>query len=302
MYSTRPAWTAALLSLTWSAAAQPGSGGPAADPALFAYASSRPLDIVETSSQEHDDVIVHDITYAKVDGGRNRAYLVEPSRGGKHAGILFVHWYGPPEPTSNRTQFLEDARELGRGGAVSVLIETMWSDPDYFPKRSGNDDFEASVGQVKELRRALDLLLARPDVDPARVALVGHDFGAMYGALLAVVDRRPTVYVFMAGTKSFSDWFLYRPKREGEERRAFIEKLAPLDPIRYVPAIAPAPLLMQFAVSDPHVPKSAAEALFNAARQPKEIRWYDADHALNAEATRDRIGWLETQLKLRGGK
>ena len=89
---------------------------------------------------------------------------------------------------------------------------------------------------MKDLRRALDVLLAQPGIDRGRVAFVGHDFGAMYGVLAAAVDPRIKAFVFMAGTQSFSDWFLYGPpKLTGDARQKFIDELAPLDPIRYLP-------------------------------------------------------------------
>ena len=55
----------------------------------------------------------------------------------------------------------------------------------------------------------------------------------------------------MAGTASFSDWFLYGPKLEGEAREQFIAELAPLDPVRWVPKLR-GPVLMQFADTDEH--------------------------------------------------
>ena len=54
------------------------------------------------------------------------------------------------------------------------------------------------------------------------MAYVGHDFGAMYGTLAAAVDPRVTHFVFMAGTASFSDWFLYGPKLEERARDRFV--------------------------------------------------------------------------------
>ena len=59
-----------------------------------------------------------------------------------------------------------------------------------FKKRKREEDYARSIQQVKDLRRALDVLLAQPNVDPARVAFVGHDFGAMYGVLEAANDKR----------------------------------------------------------------------------------------------------------------
>jgi predicted esterase len=181
---------------------------------------------------------------------------------------------------------------------VSLLIDTPWSEPTWFPKRDGDKDYDMSVAQVKELRRALDVLLEQPGIDRQRVALVGHDFGAMFGALAAGVDPRPTHFVFMAGTASFTDWYLFTPKREGEARERFIAKLAPLDPVKYLKRIAPRPVLLQFATRDKFVSKEAASALATAASEPKTVKYYDAEHALNADATRDRQGWLKKELNL----
>ena len=50
---------------------------------------------------------------------------------------------------------------------------------------------------------------------PKRFALVGHDFGGMYGALAGNLDRRPTQYVLMAATPRFPDWYLYWPQAGG---------------------------------------------------------------------------------------
>ena len=83
------------------------------------------------------------------------------------------------------------------------------------------------------------MLLSEPGVDRKRVAYVGHDFGAMYGALLAGVDRRPAAYVMIAGTKSFSDWYLLGRKLEGAARQAVVDELAPLDPTRHIGKAAP---------------------------------------------------------------
>ena len=66
-------------------------------------------------------------------------------------------------------------------------------------------DFSGDMGH---LRRAFDLLLAQPDIDPTRVALVGHDFGAMYGLIAAAQDQRVRTCVLMACVPRLIDWFL----------------------------------------------------------------------------------------------
>ncbi len=266
----------------------------------FDYPAERPIDVRQVSSNDRSGVTVQEITYAKAGEGRNAATLVIPPKpaSAQHPAVLFVHWYEPPNPTSNRTEFVDDAVELGGLGTVSLLIDTPWSNPKWFPTRDSEKDYEMSVGQVKEIRRAVDVLLAQPGIDRTKVACVGHDFGAMYGAIAAAADPRLTHFVFMAGTRSFSDWFLYSPKREGDARARVIATLAPLDPIAFLPRIAPRPVLLQFGKKDKFVSNEAAASMADATGSPKTVKYYDAEHALNAEATRDRQAWLKRELGL----
>ena len=231
-------------------------------------------------------------------GYRRVAELFRPTREGSFAAILYSHWYEPESGNSNRSQFVEEAKEMVRAGTVCLLIETLWSDPDFFLKRIQDDDEQNSIEEVVNTRRAMDLLLSRPNVDSNRFAFVGHDFGGMYAVLTGSLDRRPTHYVVMAATPRFSDWYLYSPKLEGEAREAFIRQMSEIDPITHIPNLSPAPVFFQFATDDPHVPKERAETFFAAAAEPKEMQWYKAGHALNADATLDRKTWLKEKLVL----
>lgn len=130
---------------------------------------------------------------------------------------------------SNRTQFLKEASEMAKRGAASLMVETIWSDRDWFIKREQKDDIQNSINQVIELRQAMDLLFSQPGMDPENFAFVGHDFGAMYGVVMGAIDPRPKSYVLMAGTPRFPDWFLYYPRLEGDPRQAFIDSFVETD-------------------------------------------------------------------------
>ena len=187
---------------------------------------------------------------------------------------------------------------MARAGSVCLLIETLWSDYDFFLKRTQAEDLQNSFEEVVNIRRAIDLLLSQPGVDTSRFALVGHDFGGMYGVLAGSLDRRPSHYVVMAATPRFPDWYLYAPKLEGEAREEFVRQFSGLDPIAHIPNLAPAPILFQFGMDDPHVPKERAEEFFHAAVKPKELKWYNSGHGLNDEAASDRKSWLKEHLGL----
>lgn len=233
-------------------------------------------------------------------GYRRIAELIRPEGDVTCAAILYVHWYEPGAPDSNRSQFVTEAQEMAKRGAACLLIETMWSDPDFFLKRTQEDDPQNSVQQVVDIRRAMDFLLSQPGIDPTRFAYVGHDFGGMYGVLAGALDKRPTHYVIMAATPRFTDWFLYAPKLEEEVREAFIRQMAEIDPIAHAGNLSPAPVLFQFSTDDFHVPRERAEEFFAAVGEPKEVRWYEGGHGLNENATQDRMAWLIRSLSLKG--
>ena len=263
------------------------------------YAKLQAADLRLIGKQTQDGIESQLLVIQTPFGYRRTAELISSQNEEAHAAILYIHWYEPESHDSNRSQFVEEAKVMARSGATSLLVETMWSDPDFFLKRTQADDIRNSIEEVVNTRRAMDLLLSQPNIDSKRFALVGHDFGGMYGVLAGSMDSRPTHYVVMAATPRFPDWYLYGPKMEGEAREAFIRQFAELDPITHIPNLSPAPILFQFGTDDPHVPKERAEQFFDAARQPKEMKWYEAGHGLNADATSDRMKWLKEKLGLR---
>jgi cephalosporin-C deacetylase-like acetyl esterase len=266
---------------------------------LFDYNQAAPVDVKETKTGMREGVEVRDITFANTSGGRTAAYLVVPATKGPHPAALMAHWYAPEEQDSNRTQYLGQAVELAKSGVISLLPEAMWSEPKWFPTRRRTGDFDASVRTVKELRRALDVLMSQPGIDKKRVGFVGHDFGAMYGAILITVDGRPTLYALQAFTNEMSHWYLYGPKMPEPDRTQFIAKLKPFDATEHLGKAKPAPVLLQFGTIDIHVSQPRAQASINATSEPKKVIWYEAGHGLDEQAVKDRMAWIKQQWKLK---
>jgi dienelactone hydrolase len=262
----------------------------------FAYDRAAPLDVRNVATRTVDGATVHDLTYAAVNPrhGRIPAFLVKPRGRGPFAGVLYFHWLG--QPRGDRTEFLDEALAGARDGVVSLLIQ------GYFPwteaPADGATDRQQVIDQTIDARRAMDLLLSQPEVHGRRVAFVGHDYGAMYGAIIAGLERRARAYVLVAGMGTFSDWSLkYWPGTAAAGEAEYRRALAGVDPLHYIAVASPAALLFQFARRDIYITEAAATEFFDEARGPKEIRWYDAEHDLHIEAAaKDRQEWLARQL------
>lgn len=262
---------------------------------LFRYNDRAAVTVKEVSAEQRGDVTVRDITFAPAPGREIKAYLVVPSGNGPFAGVLWVHWLG--EEKSNRTQFLDEAVELAPQGAVSLLVDAMWSAPRWFGSRIPEKDYENSIRQVIDIRRALDLLLSQSNVDKARVGFVGHDFGAMYGMIMAGVDQRINTFVFIAPTQSLNDWAFLGP--QPKSKAAYLKQNSNLELTDYLRQVRNASKFFQFGKGDFYVSQADAAVLFAAATEPKQRKLYEASHKMELnEIKNDRDEWLIKQLKL----
>jgi cephalosporin-C deacetylase-like acetyl esterase len=166
--------------------------------AEFDYNAQAPLNVAEVGVEERDGATIHDITFDSPVEGKISAYLVTPGGDGPFPAILYAHWYGGDR--SNRKEFLDEAVGLAKEGVVSLLVDELFASPYIRQKWTGRDaqaDRQLVIQQVIELRRAIDVLLAQPNVDPMRIGYVGHDFGALFGGVLAGVDFRIKTFVLM---------------------------------------------------------------------------------------------------------
>lgn len=265
---------------------------------LFAYDRNAAIGVTIDTVHTIDGGLLRDAHFAASSSrhGQVKFTLVRPTGNGPFAGVLFFHWLGKPK--GNREEFLEEALQLAKEGVVSLLVQ------GYFPWRedpvSGPADRQQVVDQTIDTRKALELLLREPGVDPQKIAYVGHDYGAMFGAILAGLESRVKTYVFIAGMGNFGDWSLkYWPATAAGGEKLYRDALDPVDPVRFVSHAAPAALLFQFSNSDKYISKETALAFSDAASDPKTVRWYDADHDMSIpEVQKDRHDWLARQLGL----
>jgi dienelactone hydrolase len=273
----------------------------------FNYDQKASLDIQETGVEKRGSVEVHDISYASPKGGRVPAYLVVPAGKGPFAAVIWGHWYMEGSEFRNRKEFLAEAVALAPAGVVSLLIDGPIARPGYVPDSSPLNEKQVTdrVQAIVDMRRGADLLVSRSDVDARRLAYVGHSYNAETGAFLSGIDRRFKAFVLMAGSLSDQitiqapEMQAYRRQVGPEKFDAFLAKYDWLDQGKYVSHAAPAMLFLQYATQERFLNAERDREYAAVASEPKRFKLYDAPHALNAEARRDRVAFLREQLKLK---
>ena len=84
-----------------------------------------------------------------------------------------------------------------------------------------------------------------------------------------------------------------------EKFDAFFAKYAWLDQGKYIAHAAPATVFLQFATKEDFLTPEHVRQYYPIVSEPKSLKFYEAPHALNAEARKDRIAFLVKQLSLR---
>jgi dienelactone hydrolase len=281
------------------------------------YDKSAPLNIIQAGMTERNGVKVYDISYLGPVGDRGpavgpgggvvTAYLVVPPGKGPFPAIVYGHWCMPGSDKRNRMEFLDEAVVLAHSGVISLLPDHVIVHPgfveDYTPLNE--KQIAVEVQQEVNLRRGVDLLVARKDVDPQRIGYVGHSCDAVAGGFLSGIEKRIKAFVIMAGglsdevdkkTKAYED---YREKVGAARLDAFEAKYSWMDPGKYVAHSGPATMFLQYATDEPFLNGDLAKQYLEIVGGPKKLKIYEAPHALNAEATRDRISFLAEQLSFK---
>ena len=242
-------------------------------------------------------VVVEDVTIRVPRQDPVQAYVVRPAGHVKRnsaAGVLFLHWLG--EINNDRGEYLTEAITLADQGVVSVLPQGYFP---WVPNPDGTaNDVKLVKNQVRAFRAALNRLASVKAVDDSRIAVVGHDYGAMYGALLADSDERVSTMVLQAPDAQMGNWFAtFWLQLEGQERADYLALFADLDPVDHTARLG-SHVLFQWAGEDFFIP-AEVRAAYAASSPDAQVELYErSDHEFTDEARVARLAFLADELGL----
>ena len=225
-----------------------------ADP--FAYPHPRALDVrLGAAIATSPTATIRTLTFTAPDGRRVAAYIGIPATRGRHPAVLFLHGSG-----GSRRDLLVPAARLALRGAVTLAISQRHDATTYRPL-------------VVDARRALDVLAARSDVDPARMGVYGYSLGAQTAVIVAGDDPRVRAAVVAAGRANDVTLFWVRRVH--------------------------APLFFLGGYYDITVPTASQRRLAAAAPGSPPVHWFPSDHLLPMRAFYVAADWIAGALGLR---
>jgi len=139
------------------------------------------------------------------------------------------------------------------------------------------------VALVRDVRRALDFLESRPDIDHKRVAFEGFSWGAFIAPMVLAVEPRFAAAVLPAA--GFDPWTRPRPEA---------------DVFNYAPRVKLPVLVMNGRYDLVSPLDSGVRPMFEllgTSPEHKALRVYDSDHTIpRSEFIREALAWLDKYL------
>jgi dienelactone hydrolase len=259
--------------------------------AQFTYDASAPIGVVELGSTLDRALTVRDIEFTGARGGRARAYLITPPTGGPHPGMVFV-----AGSNQRREDIRDDALAVARRGVVTLVLEQSQmaaARPHIWTLTA--QDREEAIETVQDVRRAIDLLIARPDVDRTRIGYYGFSYGAWLGAITAAVDRRVTLLVLRSGGPQILTEIARTTGRTVTPD--YLALMATVDQMSYAPSIV-GPVLVQNGKTDTTYTAEQIRAWQERVGGMKTVGNYNAGHTLDAPANADVTNWIAQNWRL----
>jgi eukaryotic-like serine/threonine-protein kinase len=267
----------------------------ASSPQVFATLASSyryertPLEARIEQTTETPEWTRERITFNGANGVRAIAYLYVPNHVPRPLQVMH---YLPAGDVDNGFRSLPDSMDdrmapfvrAGRAAFGVVLegyIERLRPAEFVRPAGSTVEFAETVARRVTDLRRGLDYLETRTDLDASRIGVVAPSAGSLLGLVLGAIETRHRAFVFIGAGLPGS----YRTIN------------AAANPINFAPHIRQPKLILQGRYDEDTPLRTATEPFFKLLSEPKRLVLYDGGHVPSVEVLMSNTSaWLDEQL------
>lgn len=269
------------------------------DTTVFQYEAQGPVEFDVTSTASFRDTEFERIVFPSPLGGDATGYLSRPTSDPVDVGILWAH--GLPADAS---EAFVPMSMFACAGVTSAVVDAPYARPG--ANRHDEEilftpqDRDEQIQLVVDMGRAADLLT---ELGAETLGFQGISYGAAIGGQLLGVDDRFDAAVLLLGNGGLVDRFTDETGApswpladlEDAEVDAWINAMAPIEPIRYI-GNSDATILFMNGTDDPLIPPSEAERYHAAGPSGSEVHWMDAAHDIPFEEVDVHNRWLAENL------
>jgi acetyl esterase/lipase len=218
---------------------------------------------------------------------------------------VVLYLYGFTEGTD---RFKSDGwvRRATAGGVAAVGFVSALTGPRFHDRPMKQwfvSELQESVGStVHDVKFILDYLAQRGDLDMDRVGMFGEGSGGTIAILAAAADRRIKAVDTL---EPWGDWpdFLAKssvvqddPNHADYTKRAFLKKVAPLDPVKWLPTLK-IPIRIQQIKDFTTTPMECKESIQKAAPKQAVVSRFETAEVLgDREAHGILFDWVKVNL------
>ncbi|MCG8422130.1 MAG: alpha/beta fold hydrolase [Proteobacteria bacterium] len=220
------------------------------------------------------------IEFESFDGRKIPAFYFRPKGEGPFPVVVRIH--GGPEGQA-RPKFYPFVQYLLAESRIAVLIPNVRGSAGYGKTYLTLDNGKKREDSVKDIGALLDWIAARPELDAARVGVIGGSYGG-YMVLSSLIHfgDRIAAGVDIVGISNFVTFLQntrayrrdLRRAEYGDERdpemREFLHRISPTTQV----ARLNTPLFVAQGLNDPRVPASESEQIVKAVRDAGHDVWY----------------------------
>ena len=266
---------------------------------FYEYDKNFPLNAEVEALGDSGDYSLYHVTYLSTHGVKVPGLLSVPkSAKGPVPAIIFVHGIGDSKTADymeigNRI-FCQNGYAVMRIDVLNHGERKLYDHKVDLIKNYRYWSRNIIIQTVFDLRRAVDFLATRPEIDSARIGYFGISFGGFIGVVFVGVEQRVRVPVIALAGGGLN--LLFGIKAFSSDVNEF---LSVIEPLNFIEKISPRPLLMINTKNDEVVPPMTSRRLYAKAGEPKQIIWYDTKHRdiPPEKAFGEGVKWFDRYLK-----
>jgi hypothetical protein len=231
-------------------------------------------------------------------------YVIRPKGIKKPPVILYLYGYPTDSEVFRRADYQELVTRDGCAavGFVSALTGHRYHDR---PMKQWflSELQETLATSAHDVQMVLNYLASRDDLDLSRVGMFAQGSGASIAILTAAVDARIKV---LEALDPWGDWpvwlatsrFVPEQERPDYEKPEFLERVAGLEPVEWLPRIQSKKFRLDDELFDTVTPKEAREKIRAAAPAGSEVMLYKSMEEFKA-AFQDgkNLQWIRRALQ-----